>query len=248
MKPTIYFLHIGKTGGTALKWAMLEYRKLIVANGESNNIFRYNKDATKLSRRSIPSSSGNKSNILLCSHSSCIEDVPVGDKIVMILRDPISRFVSAFYHRRRMNKDHTEQEKQIFSHFTTPNQLAASQANPYCDKHKLALSALSDIGHTNCVSDWYKSIEYFNSRVDDVLFIGFTETLDIDFENLKKLLHIPFGIALPKQHYQSNKGPRWVTNEYKTVSEPGLTFLKEWYKQDIEFVNLCKEIMVSRTV
>jgi len=245
MKPTIYVLHVGKTGGTALKLALLEGQKLKNCTGEQNNIFLYNKHFNRINK--IPLSK-QKATILLCAHSTSIEDIPVGDKIVIFLRDPITRFVSAFYHRRRMYKNQSEQEKILFSYFRTPNQLAASLSNVCCDKNKLALSALHEIGHIHHLIHWYKSIEYFNSRIDDILFIGFTETLDSDFDKLKKLLNLPSKITLPKDSIGVMKGPTRIREQDKIIQEPGLTFLKEWYKQDIEFVALCKEIMASRTL
>ncbi|MCP3675876.1 MAG: hypothetical protein GY829_15615 [Gammaproteobacteria bacterium] len=70
----IHLLHIRKTAGSALKKALLN--DLISA--------RY--------------------KIELHQHSFRLCDVPPGDKVIFVTRDPVSRYVSGFYSRQRMGK------------------------------------------------------------------------------------------------------------------------------------------------
>ena len=69
----LHFLHIGKTGGTAAKSAL---------RGHEN--------------------SGDY-EIILHEHDFQLKDVPLGEKVVFFVRDPISRFVSGFYGRQRQD-------------------------------------------------------------------------------------------------------------------------------------------------
>ena len=71
-KKFIHFIHIPKTGGTALKVALKE-------SVVSDDV------------------------IIIChSHFMKLSYVPPGDQVFFFVRDPISRFVSAFNMRKRM--------------------------------------------------------------------------------------------------------------------------------------------------
>jgi len=63
-KQILHFLHIGKTGGSAVKYA--------------------------ISQHSIDS----RYEIHLHPHVVRLNDVPKGEKVFFLLRDPISRFIS----------------------------------------------------------------------------------------------------------------------------------------------------------
>ena len=66
MSERLHVFHIGKTGGTALKDALLAHRD----------------DAAY--------------ELLLHGHTVTLADVPRGERYMFVLREPISRFVSAF--------------------------------------------------------------------------------------------------------------------------------------------------------
>ena len=70
----VHFLHIGKTGGTAVKYALK--RNLV------------NKEYM----------------IYLHGHEFKLRDVQKGAKAFFFLRDPVDRFVSGFYSRRRQGQ------------------------------------------------------------------------------------------------------------------------------------------------
>jgi hypothetical protein len=216
----VHFIHVPKTGGTAIKWTVNQYQKLLMTTGE-------------------------KCKITCHRHNVSFADIPVGENIFFIARDPIDRFVSAFFYCKQRLLKKNYYRKQL-KPFDTPNDLAvALDANH--PKNLLAKKIFKRNIHMRHISDWHVSKDYFNSRLNDIRFICFTETLTADFDNLKRLLNIPSEITLPQKSKHANKIGKNIPNEQKIIQEPGLTLLKEWYKQDIEFVALCKEIVASRT-
>src|SRR5689334_13541511 len=96
-------LHIGKTGGTAAKTVLKAAKEL------------------RVGRR-----------IGLYGHQIGLQDVVDMDmtrKLVFFIREPVSRYVSAFNSRLRRGfprhgNTWTEREEIAFEHFKTPNQLA----------------------------------------------------------------------------------------------------------------------------
>ncbi len=210
-KKRVHFLHIGKTGGSAIKSAL----------------------------KSIPETP--QYSITLHGHDTSLEDIPKGDYVIFFLREPIARFVSGFYSRQRKGQpryysEWSPNEKEAFEHFSTPNEVAASLAN----KQAAAVMAMKSVRHFCHYSNWYVSFDYFESRIDDILFVGFQESLDSDFAKLKSILGIPSKINLPSDDMAAHKNPR---NVDKSIDARGIAALSEWYSEDAKFIELCKEIM-----
>ena len=65
----VHFLHIGKTGGTAIKAALKAYPPAVTLH--------------------------------VHPHRFALADVPRGERVFFFVRDPLSRFVSAFHSRKR---------------------------------------------------------------------------------------------------------------------------------------------------
>lgn len=210
-KQKVHFLHIGKTGGSAVKSVLNDFL-------ETHDY-----------------------SLKLHGHNISLGDIPKGELVVFFLREPISRFISGFYsrHRKGQPKYHNEwtpKEKEIFEHFSTPNEIAVSLAS----NQELALKAMNNIQHFRRYNEWFIDFDYFNSRLEDILFIGFQESLNEDFEKLKKILEIPQNTTLPTDDVTAHKNP---VNVDKTMDEKGLSALREWYAEDFKFISLCKEIM-----
>ena len=94
-KQAVHFLHIGKTGGSAIKHAI---------------------------NKNCPDS---EYEIHFYRHAVKLRDIPKGEKFVFILRDPVTRFVSGFYSRQRQGKPRYNipwrpKEKTAFETFSTP--------------------------------------------------------------------------------------------------------------------------------
>lgn len=217
-KNELHFLHIGKTGGSAIQYAFREYLE-------------------------TP-----QYNIHLRAHGVTLRHIPKGEHLVFFLRDPISRFVSGFYSRQRKGQpryyfEWSLNEEEAFNAFETPDKLACALSDESSLHFSLAVKAMKHIQHLRHYRYWYGSIEYFKSRLDDILFVGFQESLDEDFDKLKQILGIPSSITLPEDDIRAHRSPEHVD---KSLVESGITALKEWYKADIEFVAICRELMSNK--
>jgi len=211
---TLHFLHIGKTGGTALKHLFKEYNK-----------------------------GNNKYQIKLYGHKTKLNDIPVGEPIIFFLRDPISRFVSGFYSRQRQGAPRyscqwNELEKEAFTLFNTPNELAEALSDRDSELNFKAEAAMKNIRHVNShYYDTFINKDYFQSRKKDILFIGFQELLGKDYQKLKKILKIPKGLTLPDDEFLAHRSPEHLD---KKLSDKAIIFLREWYKEDILFLESCR--------
>ena len=215
-KHTVHFLHIGKTGGSAIKYALKEH----------------------------PGSAGYA--ILLHSHRTKLRDIPRGQRVFFFLREPISRFISGFYSRQRQDQPRifvswNPDEKMAFEYFRTPNDLAVAISSADVEEKDRAHRGMSGIRHIrNSYWDWFESEEYFRSRLSDMLFVGFQERLGEDFEILKSKLGLPENAKLPDDDIRAHRNP---TGLDRTLSEEAIMNLKEWYKHDYEFIDLCREVI-----
>ena len=214
-KKVIHFIHISKTGGTSIKTAL--NRHLYVTN-------RY--------------------LICLHTHNFRLKDIPIGDGAFFFLRDPISRFISSFYSRKRMGKPRynipwSVDEEIAFSHFSTPNELALALSAKDVNIQNSAISAMKSIKHVNSsYSDWFDSKDYFLSRLTDIKFIGFQESLEQDFTNLRKILYLPKVVKLPQDATKAHRSPSHLDTYLEDKAKQNLL---EWYVSDYEFFELCQE-------
>ncbi|MEM9922920.1 MAG: sulfotransferase family 2 domain-containing protein [Cyanobacteria bacterium P01_D01_bin.50] len=214
-KSTVHFLHIGKTGGTAIKTAL------------------------------APTPIVNSYVIYLHGHKVNLRDIPKGEKVIFFLRDPISRFISGFYSRKRQgrpkyNVQWSPEEEIVFKQFETPRELAVSISSSDKSMRESAINAMKSIKHVNnSYWDWFDTEEYFFSRLSDFLFIGFQETLEQDFIVLKKILKLPENIQLPNDSFAAHKNPSNVDTYLDDIAKSNLS---QWYARDYKFLDLCKNI------
>lgn len=213
-KQVVHFLHIEKTGGSAIKEAL----KYNLANDNYA--------------------------IILHKHQFRLKDVPQGHKCFFFIRDPISRFVSAFYHRKRKSQPKNYVpwiwgEKIAFNQFSTPNELALALSSEDIDVKESAIKAMKQIilVRTSYL-DWFHDKDYFISRIEDIIFIGCQEKLECDFEKLKNILLLPDKLKLPQDNFKANRSN---SDEDKHLDDKAKQNLMSWYAQDYEFIKLCQE-------
>lgn len=216
-KQLVHLLHIGKTGGTNVKHA-------IKACANTNRPY----------------------GIYLHGHNTTLRDVPAGEKVVFFLRDPISRFVSGFYSRQRQGHPRyfspwTPDEKVAFELFSTPNQLAVSLSSSSIEEKEKAEMAMRSIYHVrDSYWKWFECEQYFMSRLSDIFFIGFQETLSEDFEILKSKLCLPSGSTLTDDKIQGHRNPEGLV---RRLDDLAITNLQIWYEHDFQFIEICNRII-----
>jgi Sulfotransferase family len=213
-KKIVHILHIRKTGGNAVKEAI----KANLLTG--------------------------KYKIELHKHDFGLRDVPSEDKVVFFVREPISRFISGFYSRKRKGYpkyyiEWSREEKVAFSKFNTPNELAAALSSMDRRTRKAAIKAMKSIRHVNSSYwDWFDSKAYFLSRMQNILFIGFQESLSRDFFLLRNILNLPETVVLPKDDIRAHRNPSHLDTHLTKIAT---TNLSVWYAKDYQFNKLCKE-------
>jgi hypothetical protein len=90
---------------------------------------------------------------------------------------------------------------------------------------------------------WFGTKEYFLSRIDDLYFIGFQESLSRDFDFLKSKLTIPGSAELPSDEVNAHKSPQSVD---KNLSDKARENLKAWYREDYDFIEVCNQLRRER--
>ncbi len=210
-----HLLHIGKTGGTATKRALKGYER------------------------------AGDYELVLHEHDFKLSDVPFGEKVIVFMRDPISRFISGFYGRLREDRPRhdapwTPDEEIAFSRFKTPNELALALSSDDPTRRDAAVHAIRSIDHLKAPHWlWFTNERYFLSRRSDILLIGFQETLAEDFALLKRILNLPEDVDLPEDDVAAHKNPIDVD---KSIDEQAMRNLEIWYARDYRFLELCRDV------
>jgi len=214
-RPRIHFLHIGKTGGTAIRNGLEGY-------AESPSY-----------------------KLLFPGHAVRLCDIPRGEKVVFVLRDPLTRFVSAFNGRLREDRPRyhypwSDGERVAFKRFKSPDDLATALSATDEQERAAAIDAMGSIGHINTpYSFWFGTDRSFRRRLGDVFFIAFQDRLTDDFEALKAKIGLPLEASLPSDEIAAHRTP---TGFSRALSETGRGNLERWYEPDLQFVALCREL------
>jgi Sulfotransferase family len=224
----VHFIHVGKSGGTALRHGVLAVREL--RGG----------DTLESPWGEVYAHRG---------HRRRLSDTPEGDVVVFSLRDPITRFVSGFYSRLnkgapRHFREWSEEERQSFEWFQTPVELADALAVPRGELHDRAAFAMRNIRQLKRrLTHWTGKPNYFRQNTDKVLYIARQETLDEDWEKLKELLGFPPEIMLPRDDIAAHRTsyPRDVA-----ISERGRLALRQWYSEDFKVLLIAEDLRKGR--
>jgi hypothetical protein len=214
-RPPLNVLHIGKTGGTALKHVLTESR-----------------DASRY-------------QLLFRGHDVTLADVPVGEPYMFLIRDPLTRFVSAFNGRLREDRPRyhypwRDEERVAFAVFKTPDELAIGLSAADPEKRGRAEAAMHGIGHVNTpYTFWFPDEAAFRARLDDLFFVGLQDRLDEDFALLRAKLGLAPEVRLPGDETTAHRTPAGFADQ---LSECGRANLERWYAWDVAFVDLCRRL------
>lgn len=210
-RPLVHMLHIGKTGGTALK------ARLCALNEDPDCRVRF----------------------FLHDHGVRLRHLPPGARYFFAVRDPVARFVSGFYSRKRQGQPRyfypwSPDEKAAFDRFAEAHDLAEALADPGDAGARAAMEAIQHVNAAHL--DWFDGDPALPLKRRRPVAILRQTHLDADFARMLTALGVTCPrteAALPARTEAAHR------NDYSRVpplSEPGRTALERWYADDIAFV------------
>lgn len=228
---TVHFVHIGKTGGTAVKTAL---RRAGLA-------YWHDEDAA-----TVPATPYGR--IQLHRHRFRLRDVPPGDYAFFCVRDPIARFFSGFYSRLhkgqpRFYVEWSEQERIAFEAFPTPQRLAAALASDDAEERMRAHEAMRHIRHLGSLVKYLGTPRQLRARMGQILYIATQETLNSDWQQLKSVLELPPRLKLPAGPVRAHRRDPSLD---KTLDDAAAEALRDWYRRDYRLLRYCELVRASR--
>lgn len=143
---------------------------------------------------------------------------------IVILRDPIDRFISAFYYGKENYPNANTK------HFNTPNEFIENIINVSSKKHKYTKHIFENSkthtinGEKSTSWTWTPQYKWFNNPKYVLRFTNLEE----DFNKCLKDIGYDKKISIPKKNTSTHK------DTY--LSEKSIAFLKEHYRKDFELL------------
>lgn len=179
-------------------------------------------------------------------HTKKLYEVPPALSYFFSIRNPITRFKSGFYSRKRKGQpriyaEWTSAEARAFGQFDHASQLAEALFRPD-DVGLLAAQAIQSIRHTAMQQiDWFERIGFIDLRPP--VWIIRQENFEADFAMLLNRLglRVTYGDLVPARDATTAH-----SNDYSQVpplSDLAKENLQRWYARDFVFYDLCVEWM-----
>ena len=202
--PRIAWLHVGKTGGTALGAMIAEHNRRI---GSADMVLLSHGFTLSAARRRFPTA-----------------------RIGFFVRDPVTRFVSGFLSRRRQGRPRydfpwSDAEAVAFGRFKTPESLALALG----DNAAEAFHAVDAILHLRQGLAFYlEGTSVLQATRDHIAWIGQTEMLDVQLPVMRRRLGMDQDIQPPRDDVGAHRNP--VTNA--GLSPRAATILRDFLHQE----------------
>lgn len=207
----VHMLHVGKTGGTALKYVLRRNRET-----PTYLIFPH-------------------------PHKIRLADVPPWDDFFFFVRDPVDRYVSGFNSRLREGrpryvKPWTARERWAFARFDTAEGLALALGSDEPRRRREAERAMRSIRHVRSGFDtWVGPERMLRRRRRHLLMVGRLDTIDADFERLKAAVGLPQDARLPDKDKAAHRDPGAAP---RTLSPQARANIAAWYRDDYRLMDL----------
>jgi hypothetical protein len=217
----VHFIHISKTGGSAIKEAI---------RGAGATETRFGK-------------------LFLHPHPFTLDEVPEDHHVFFAVRDPIARFASSFYSRLRKGRpkyfrDWTDGEREAFEVFKTPQALASGLVSPDSELRAKATRAMSEIKHVKRpIAKWLEDPALLKGRDDRIVYIARQETLSEDWKQIVQILDFPSQLSLPSNEKDAHQGHE---SEERTLDKTATRALRGWYAKDYQLLAYCEKLRLER--
>lgn len=216
-RPVAHFLHVGKTGGTAIKVALRQVA-----------------DETRFAVR-------------LHRHAMRMTDLPeepfffaVRDPVARFVSGFGSRSRQG---APAHNSPWRPEEAVAFGRFASAEELALTLRHPAPARYDEAIEAMYAIEHVNqSYWYWFVDAEHLLAAAPRILWIGRQEHLDEDLPDLAEVLGLS-ELSLPDTPELAHRAPPGAPS---TLSEEAEANIRAWYARDYEFLALCDEIRSSQ--
>jgi hypothetical protein len=209
-REVVHFLHIGKTGGTAIKAALAaapvtRYRILLHPHG--------------VVLADLPRGD----RVVFC----------LRDPVNRFVSGFFSRQRQG---RPRYDSPWSPAEEEAFTRFSSPLVLGEALSAEDSGIRAAAEAAMRGIAHVrDSYWSWLGSEAQLLSRRKDILFVGFQESLHTDFLRLARLLDSP-GV-LPADDISAHRNPESADRRLSVLAR---TNLERWYCRDYDCIALCR--------
>jgi hypothetical protein len=218
----LHFLHVAKAGGNTIEFA-LKNQTIKSGRKYTRNLFYVNKYTIKKYRHVFKLSMFHKNS-----------------QYIFNVRDPISRFKSGFYSRKRegkpkYNKPHTFLERVAFRNFQHANDLAEALSDRNMLVRMNAILSMMAIGHVGAqLCTWFTESLL---KKQPPFFVIEQDNLESSMKNLaEKLGGAEF--IFPDDEYEKH------SNDYIGVpplSDLARNNLAEWYAVDLRLYEFIKK-------
>lgn len=211
-RKALHFLHIGKTGGTAIKHALKDDRL--------TGAYR----------------------VVLHDHAFRLAMVGEDAAAFFFLRDPAARFVSGFSSRRRKGQpryyhEWSRQEAAAFARFRSADELARALCAPDEEMRAAAADAMGSIQH---VKDSYAvlfgGLQGLQAQDRKIAFVGFHEQMEEAFRALKACFGLPVRLDLPRDSFHAHRSAG-----APALSRQAAENLRHWYAEDYRIYEHLKQ-------
>lgn len=185
-----------------------------------------------------------KRKIVKCSHNTHLAKLPHAEDYFFSIRNPISRFKSGFYSRKRKGQpriysEWTKYDTLAFSEFEHANDLAESLFQPGDAGHK-AWAAMKSIRHTaQNQADWFVCCGNF-LRVRPPIWIIRQENLSCDLGKFLEVADLGVDLSALDLGVDDITSHKNDYTDAPPLSQKAEENLRAWYAQDLEFYKMCE--------
>lgn len=218
---TVHFLHIGKCAGTQIANVLRQ----LAACGAPRSFLKH-------------------------PHQITLRDLPKPADYFFSIRDPISRFRSGFYSRKRKGMprhfgEWSFHEREAFTQFPEANDLAESLFAPGVLGHQ-AVAAMSSIGHISRNQlDWFAGQGHM-LKLRPPLWIIRQEHFAVDlprFLQAAGLAEYATAVTISEDLHGRHGNDYSAT---PALSEHAKANLARWYVQDLQFYASCEAWLAAQ--
>jgi len=189
---------------------------------------------------------GHGVQVHLLPHTRKLCEIPPELPYFFSIRNPITRFKSGFYSRKRKGQpriysEWSKPEAMAFGRFAHANDLAEALFRPGEDG-MLAAQAITAIRHTSMQQiDWFERIGYLDFRPP--VWIIRQENFAADFGVFLRRLGLPLTFAELKPASDAAAAHRNDYSQASELSSLAQENLRRWYARDVVFYDLCEAWM-----